>query len=70
MSLNKTISVFNKIANDPTFSYLKKMADHIDLVAHVAVRNVCTEKEQNINVPKNTFADRNISWKPYAKIYV
>lgn len=46
ISLNKTISIFYKMANDPSFSYLKKMADHIDLVAHVAVRNVCTKKSK------------------------
>lgn len=40
MSLNRTIALFYQMANDPKFSYMAKMADHIDLVAHVPVRNV------------------------------
>lgn len=40
MTLTKTIGLFYKMSNDPKYLYLGKMADHIDLVAHVPVRNV------------------------------
>ncbi|XP_044766834.1 xanthine dehydrogenase/oxidase-like [Coccinella septempunctata] len=41
MSLTKTMELFYKIANsNPKFAHLKTMADHIDLIANVPVRNV------------------------------
>ncbi len=42
MSLSQAIIVFNKLAkeNSNKFAYLKGLADHIDLVANVPVRNV------------------------------
>ncbi|CAG9761736.1 unnamed protein product [Ceutorhynchus assimilis] len=43
MSLNDTMSLFRKIARkNSKFTYLDKMADHLDLVAHVPVRNIGT----------------------------
>lgn len=43
MTLTNTINLFYEIAKDSKFSYLKKLADHIDLVANVPVRNVSVQ---------------------------
>lgn len=40
LSLTKSMQCFNDIAKNNKFSYLKKLADHIDLVANVPIRNV------------------------------
>lgn len=41
ITLNETISIFRQTAESvPGFSYLLKMAEHIELVAHTSVRNV------------------------------
>lgn len=40
MTLTNTMNLFNELSNQVQFSYLKKMADHIDLIANVPVRNV------------------------------
>lgn len=41
MSLSNTMDLFNQTAQlNPKYGYLKTIADHIDLIAHVAVRNV------------------------------
>ncbi|CAG9763262.1 unnamed protein product [Ceutorhynchus assimilis] len=43
MNLTDTMSLFRKIARkNRKFVYLDKMADHLDLVAHVPVRNIGT----------------------------
>jgi xanthine dehydrogenase/oxidase len=40
-TLTEAIEIFTQIAKDnPNFAYLKLMADHIDLIANVPVRNV------------------------------
>lgn len=39
-TLNDTIRVFRRTSKIEGFSYLTKLADHIELVAHVPVRNV------------------------------
>lgn len=40
-SLNDTIDILTKVAADKEdFAYCKEMAEHLDLVATVAVRNV------------------------------
>jgi xanthine dehydrogenase/oxidase len=39
-TLTEAIEIFTQIAKDnPNFAYLKLMADHIDLIANVPVRN-------------------------------
>jgi xanthine dehydrogenase/oxidase len=41
MSMSETIDLFNKIARkNSNYSYVKILADHIDLIASVPVRNV------------------------------
>lgn len=41
LSLNKTMRIFYDVSSkNQQFSYLSKIADHIDLVANVPVRNV------------------------------
>lgn len=41
MTLTKTIDLFNNLAiTNPEFRFLKKVAEHIDLIANVPVRNV------------------------------
>lgn len=41
MNLTDTMNLFRKVAKlNSKFAYLDKMATHIDLVAHVPVRNV------------------------------
>lgn len=41
MSLTETMNLFYELAGkNPKFSYLKKLADHIDVIANVPVRNV------------------------------
>ena len=41
ITLTIAIEFFNEVAKSyPSFSYLKAVADHIDLVANVPVRNV------------------------------
>lgn len=41
MSLTETMNLFYKLgAENPKFSYLTKLADHIDVIANVPVRNV------------------------------
>lgn len=44
VSLNAAIDIFSKVAQDNPnkFGYLKQLATHIDLIANVPVRNVCT----------------------------
>lgn len=43
MSLTNTVALFYKLGSEnKKFSYLTKMADHIDLIANVPVRNVST----------------------------
>ncbi|XP_045464415.1 indole-3-acetaldehyde oxidase-like [Harmonia axyridis] len=42
-TLSNTMDLFKQTANlNPKFGYLQAVADHIDLVAHVAVRNIGT----------------------------
>lgn len=42
MTLSSAIDVFTKVANEnpDKFAYLKQLANHIDLIANVPVRNV------------------------------
>lgn len=41
ISLTELMSVFEKISSEnEDFSYLKEFHDHIDLVAHIPIRNV------------------------------
>ncbi|XP_030746527.1 xanthine dehydrogenase-like isoform X2 [Sitophilus oryzae] len=61
-SLTFTIQKFQEIASQKAqFSYLSKMADHIDLVAHVPVRNIGTiagnlmTKHQHQEFPSDIF---------------
>lgn len=42
VTLNNLMNACQKYSNKPGFGYLQKLHDHIDLVAHVAVRNVRT----------------------------
>ncbi|KAK9891885.1 hypothetical protein WA026_017370 [Henosepilachna vigintioctopunctata] len=43
MSLTSTLELFNRVAQmNSSFAHLKTMADHIDLIANVPVRNVGT----------------------------
>lgn len=41
LSLTAVMETFNKYSNKSNFEYLKHLADHIDLIASVPVRNVC-----------------------------
>lgn len=45
ITLTTTNSILNNISASPGFGYLGRIRDHIDLVAHVPVRNV---SEDNI----------------------
>lgn len=40
VSLTQTIDIMNSVAKTPGFEYCRYIADHIDLVANVPVRNV------------------------------
>nr|XP_031846555.1 xanthine dehydrogenase 1-like isoform X1 [Nomia melanderi]XP_031846556.1 xanthine dehydrogenase 1-like isoform X1 [Nomia melanderi]XP_031846557.1 xanthine dehydrogenase 1-like isoform X1 [Nomia melanderi]XP_031846559.1 xanthine dehydrogenase 1-like isoform X1 [Nomia melanderi]XP_031846560.1 xanthine dehydrogenase 1-like isoform X1 [Nomia melanderi] len=42
LSLTAVMETFNQYSKEPNFEYLKHLADHIDLIASVPVRNVGT----------------------------
>lgn len=39
-TLNQAMNIFKMFSNKSGFQYLRQMRDHIDLIAHVPVRNV------------------------------
>lgn len=41
LSLTAVMDTFNEYSKKSNFEYLKHLADHIDLIASVPVRNVC-----------------------------
>lgn len=69
ISLNRTLEIFREESiKNTNFLYLDKMADHIELMANVPVRNV----RINIKLITQSFyftIDRNSCWKLDDKTY-
>lgn len=42
VNLTETMDILSKASTTPGFEYCKRLVKHIDLVANVPVRNVCT----------------------------
>lgn len=42
LSINETMAIFQDQMKNDDFSYLKQFHDHLELVANVPVKNVCT----------------------------
>lgn len=58
MPLTETMNLFYKLGEEhPKFSYLTKLADHIDVIANVPVRNV-SYKNYSINNCLNNISFR------------
>ncbi|XP_017770615.1 PREDICTED: indole-3-acetaldehyde oxidase-like [Nicrophorus vespilloides] len=62
VTLTEAIDIFHTVSfNDPNFSYLQKFTEHIDLIAHVPVRNIGTLagnlsiKHKHVEFPSDIF---------------
>lgn len=64
-TLTSTMTIFDSLSKRRGFAYLAQMSDHLDLVAHVPVRNVSEGVETKVYwLNKNfCFVDWYVSWK-------
>lgn len=40
ITLNQAMNIFDSLSNRKGFAYMNQMREHVDLIAHVPVRNV------------------------------
>lgn len=66
LTLENAKASFRKYSKDPGFEYLNQLADHVDLIGHVAMRNVIAPLFTLLSTTITyslLFSDRNNSWK-------